>query len=83
MCLFLACSCAIWVSTPELYPTEIRASGHAAANCMARIGAFFSPYAAESQHLSRLGIGIIIGVLNIFGVFAAYFLPETAGLPST
>lgn len=76
----VAANCAVWVSTPELYPTEIRASAHSAANCMARVGAFLSPFVAESQHLSFLGIGLIVGAVNLFGAGAAYFLPETAGL---
>lgn len=75
----VAATCAVWVSTPELYPTEIRASAHAAANCMARVGALLSPFIAESRNLSHLGIGLIIGIVNLCGAMAAYFLPETAG----
>lgn len=32
-------SCATWVATSELYPTEMRATGHSVASALARIGA--------------------------------------------
>ena len=64
---------------PELFPTKLRASGHAVANCFARIGAFFSPFLAEKRSVPMLVIGLTLGIVNGVAAAAALFLPETAG----
>mmetsp|Transcript_1195 Transcript_1195/g.1945 ORF Transcript_1195/g.1945 Transcript_1195/m.1945 type:complete len:485 (+) Transcript_1195:25-1479(+) len=75
----VAANSAVWVSTPELFSTELRATGHSVANCMARIGAFLSPYVAESTSISHFVIGVIFAIINFIGMIAVYFLPETKG----
>ena len=37
-------SCMTWVSTAEVLATEIRSTGHSAANAIARIGGFCAPF---------------------------------------
>ena len=39
-----------WMYTSEVYPTSVRATGHAAANSVARLGAILAPY-ADTVHL--------------------------------
>jgi len=34
----------LWVQTPELYPTELRSTGHAIGCAMGRLGAFCAIY---------------------------------------
>mmetsp|Transcript_24551 Transcript_24551/g.36146 ORF Transcript_24551/g.36146 Transcript_24551/m.36146 type:complete len:495 (-) Transcript_24551:206-1690(-) len=70
---------ATWVATPEMFPTKLRASGHAVANCMARIGAFFSPFLVESRSLTSVVVGCVLALVNFVAVVASFFLPETAG----
>lgn len=74
----MAASGATWVASPELYPTEIRATGHAICNAVARIGALLSPYVV----MSSLGIPTVATVLCITSMLAglaAKLTPETAG----
>lgn len=49
-------SCVTWVSTAEIYTTEVRTTGHASANAMGRTGAFFSPYLVGGN-MSMLAVG--------------------------
>ena len=44
-------SCVSWVSTAEILTTEVRTTGHSAANAIARIGAIFSPFVIEGSSL--------------------------------
>ena len=69
---------AVWVITPELYNTELRATGHSVANCFARIGAFLSPYVVES-HIINVMVGLVLALMNIVGFCVACMLPETLG----
>jgi MFS family permease len=69
---------AVWVATPELFPTEHRITGHSVASCMIRIGAFCVPYLVESTRVSKFAIGIVLGSVNFLGFVATSFLPETA-----
>ena len=47
-----------WVSTAEIYTTEVRTTGHASANAMGRTGAFFSPYLVGGN-MSMLAVGTL------------------------
>jgi MFS family permease len=69
---------AVWVATPELFPTEHRITGHSVASCMIRIGAFCVPYLVQSTRVSRFTIGMVLGSVNFVGFVASSFLPETA-----
>ena len=42
-----------WVATPEMFPTEIRATGHGSSNGFARVGAMSAPFA-----VSHFGDGV-------------------------
>jgi MFS family permease len=70
---------AVWVHSPEVFSTEHRVTGHSIANCLARIGAFLSPYLVESKSQSHQTVGLVLAGVNMVGFFAAILLPETAG----
>lgn len=69
---------AVWVATPELFPTEHRITGHSVASCMIRIGAFCAPYLVQSTKIHRFAIGLTLGCINFLGFISVAFLPETA-----
>mmetsp|Transcript_9700 Transcript_9700/g.16043 ORF Transcript_9700/g.16043 Transcript_9700/m.16043 type:complete len:502 (+) Transcript_9700:86-1591(+) len=71
-------SCVTWVSTAEIYTTELRTTGHASANAVGRTGAFFSPYLVGGNN-SMLAVGSIMLAIHLFTAFCAYHLPETKG----
>ena len=71
-------SCVTWVTTAEVLSTEIRTTGHSAANAVARTGGFFSPYLVGGK-LSLPTVGIIMLVIHVFTAFCASRLPETRG----
>jgi MFS family permease len=71
-------SCATWVATPELFPTEIRASGHALSNSLARIGAFLIPYFVDSS-INVLAVAFGLAAVNLVAAVTTTFLPETSG----
>ena len=71
-------SCVTWVTTAEVLSTEIRTTGHSAANAVARTGGFFSPYLVGGK-LSLPTVGIIMLVIHLFTAFCASRLPETRG----
>jgi len=71
-------SCTTWVSTSEILSTEIRATGHGAANAVARLGGFFCPYII-SDHTPIHWIGIFIFTVSVVTASVSWFLPETAG----
>lgn len=72
-------SCATWVHTPELFPTNLRASGHSLCNVAARLAAFCSPYVVFSP-LSHFTVAFILCLFNLAAALAASMLPETAGM---
>lgn len=74
----MAGAAATWVATPELYPTEIRATGHSVCNAVARIGALISPFVVMSS-LSIQTIGGVLCATNAIAVLAARLTPETVG----
>ena len=49
-------SCVTWVSTAEIYTTELRTTGHASANALGRAGAFVSPYLIGANN-SMVAVG--------------------------
>mmetsp|Transcript_3229 Transcript_3229/g.4550 ORF Transcript_3229/g.4550 Transcript_3229/m.4550 type:complete len:522 (-) Transcript_3229:56-1621(-) len=77
-CIFIANN-ATWVMTPELYPTEIRGTGHSASNAFARLGAFIVPYWVGSA-FSIMDISALLGFINILACCTVFIIPkETAG----
>jgi len=71
-------SCVSWVSTAEILTTEVRTTGHSAANAVARIGAIFSPFVIEG-HGSLVKKGLIMLVIHAGTVMFISKLPETKG----
>ena len=76
----MASSCVTWVSTSEMLSTEIRSTGHGAANAMARLGGFIAPFIiTEGNSLGIIG-GLVL-LVSLLTAECANKLPETAGRP--
>eukprot|EP00752_Nemacystus_decipiens_P004153 g3800.t2 len=60
---------------PELYPTEIRSTGHAVSNAFARFGAVGASYWVASSTPNQQ-ISILVGVVGVVGGLAAQALPN-------
>ena len=68
-----------WVATAEIFPTRLRATGHALATAFERLGSLLSPFLIDSK---RASIGLVSGVLcgvHMVGMFCTLALPETQG----
>lgn len=76
--LMMISSCTTWVSTAEVLPTPIRATGQSAANAMARLGGFVCPFLV-SQSFSLRTVGTILFVVATATAGLARNLPETKG----
>ncbi len=76
----MASSCVTWVSTSEMLSTEIRSTGHGAANAMARLGGFIAPFVITEGN-SMGTIGILVLLVSFLTAECAGKLPETAGRP--
>lgn len=74
----MAATCITWIITAELLATSMRATGHAAANSVARCGAFLSPFLVNEGKLGTIGITLLI--TGITAAMAASQLPETTGV---
>ncbi|XP_048750644.2 organic cation transporter protein-like isoform X2 [Ostrea edulis] len=75
----------IFLYTPEIYPTNLRALGLGLASTVARLGGMISPYAALfGSHISW-GPGVVFGSLSVLVTILFLWLPETTGkeLPDT
>lgn len=83
-CLYVAlgaqmmASAASWVHVAELYPTDVRSTGHSLALTVSRISAFSSSYVVDST-LPTSMVVVILGVVAVFASIASALLPETAG----
>lgn len=75
---FMSASCTTWVSTAEILTTEVRTTGHASANAIARLFGAFSPFVVSSStHFPVIGTVLLcFGLLN---AVTSYNLPETKG----
>jgi MFS family permease len=74
----MGASCTTWVATTEILSTDIRATGHGAANAMARLGGFFCPYVI-TEGTSMIAIGVFMFIISLLTAAASWNLPETAG----
>eukprot|EP01038_Epipyxis_sp_PR26KG_P007600 gene7600-10349_t len=74
----MAASSATWVTTPELYCTESRTTGHASCTSISKVGALLSPYFISSS-ATALTIGIVMCILNCVAAFSSHLLPESTG----
>lgn len=73
-------SCATWVATSELYPTEMRATGHSVCSSLAKLGSFVVPYFVISN-ISSATIGLTLAFVNFVASAVAFLLPDTTGMP--
>ncbi|KAL3904661.1 MAG: hypothetical protein SGILL_009982 [Bacillariaceae sp.] len=71
-------SCTSWVSTAEILTTEVRTTGHSAANAVARIGSLFAPFLIEG-HSSLVKKGLVMLAIHAGTVVFVSMLPETKG----
>ena len=71
-------SCTTWVTTAEILTTDIRTTGHSAANAMGRTGAFLSPYLVGTNNHIKV-VGSIMLVIHLFTAWSAWHLPESKG----
>jgi MFS family permease len=74
----MAATCTTWVSTAEIYPTDMRTTGHGYSNAMARIGAFASPYVIQGASRNQIGASMLL--VHLFTAACVSTLPETAGV---
>ena len=74
----MAASCTTWVSTSEIFSTEIRTTGHGVSNAMARLGGFFCPYIISEQTPIQY-VGWCIFAVCLVSAGFSWYLPETAG----
>ena len=74
----MGASCTTWVSTSEILSTDIRATGHGAANAMGRLGGFFAPYII-TEGTSLRWIAIFVLLVSFITSVTSWQLPETAG----
>ena len=75
----MGASCTTWVSTSEIFSTDVRTSGHGTANAFARLGGFFCPYIITDGTPLRL-IGLCMFGVSIVTASISWNLPETAGM---
>ena len=68
----MAGSCSTWVTTAEIYSTEIRTSGHSVANALGRCGAFASPYLVRTS----IPISSVGGIILAINAITAFFFPS-------
>lgn len=71
-------SCVSWVSTAEILTTEVRTTGHSAANAVARIGSLSAPFLIEGDS-SLTKKGFVMLVIHFITVACVSQLPETTG----
>jgi hypothetical protein len=67
-----------WVATAEILTTEVRTTGHACANAMARLGGFAAPYLVHDLR-DPLVIGYVMFAVATVTAAASSRLPETKG----
>ena len=74
----------LYLYTPEIYPTRMRATALAFAFNAPRFIAFMGPLLAGSMIVAFGGFGkaaMILSSIYIVGIIAVLFLPETNGKP--
>jgi len=67
-----------WVATAEILPTQIRTTGHASANAIARVGGALSPFIVALYVPMRV-IGIIMASVALVTSVLSWHFPETQG----
>jgi hypothetical protein len=70
-----------WVSASEILTTEIRSTGHAAANAISQVGGAICPFIVSSERTPLLAIGCIMLFVALVTARFVHKLhvPETMG----
>jgi MFS family permease len=71
-------SCVTWVMTAEVLTTEVRTTGHSAANAVARIGSIIAPFLIVGNS-SLTEKGLVMLAIHAMTVICVARLPETKG----
>lgn len=74
----MSATCVTWVSTAEILSTEVRTTGHAIANALAKVGAVLCPYVVEGNLPLQI-VGVVLLFVQLFASVCVSQLPETAG----
>lgn len=69
---------AVWLSTPEFFPTSTRVTGHAIASGMSRMGSFIAPFITQSSATINQ-VALILAFSSFATVLCTIYLPETKG----
>lgn len=75
---FMSATCTTWVSTAEILTTEVRTTGHASANAIARIFGAAVPFVVSSSTPFPV-IGTVLLFFGLLNAVTSYHLPETMG----
>mmetsp|Transcript_16644 Transcript_16644/g.25050 ORF Transcript_16644/g.25050 Transcript_16644/m.25050 type:complete len:480 (-) Transcript_16644:71-1510(-) len=70
-------SATSWLATPELYPTPVRATAHAAASAMTRLGGFVCPFIVSNDSLSVYIVSTCLTISCGIASGASYLTPDT------
>jgi MFS family permease len=76
---FMSANCATWITTAEILTTEIRTTGHSAANAVTRLSASLSPYLLTNATPYPV-IGVAMFAISLSTATCVWNLPETKGL---
>ncbi|XP_046330581.2 organic cation transporter protein-like [Haliotis rufescens] len=76
---------ALFIYSPELFPTNLRTAGLGMGSAMSRIGGMTAPYSDRLADKVIWGPGALFGTLCLIATFLIRYLPETKGreLPTT
>ena len=66
------------LKSPEILTTDVRTTGHSAANAVARIGSLFAPFLIEG-HSSLVKKGLVMLAIHACTVLCVSQLQETKG----
>lgn len=73
---------AIYIATPELFPTPLRNCAMGTCSLMARVGSIAASYLALGLgDKNKTALVLIFGLISIVAAGLICFLPETNGLP--
>ena len=75
---FMSATCTTWVSTAEILTTEVRTTGHASANAIARMFGAISPFVVKDSTPFPV-IGTVILFFGLLNAYTSFNLPETKG----
>jgi len=76
-CTIFSAGCGSWLHTPEAFPVQIRATGHAVCNLMANVGRVLAPLLV-SHHFSAAACSCIMASTLLGVAVLALSVPETA-----